>query len=269
MEISQESRSFGVFVMTSFLPGSQSFVPKLLRCGILLAALGSGEIRLARAQDCNHNGVADLEDIARGGSPDCNRNSIPDECEDGFPGKKANLTGVAPLGLIAADLDGDRRVDIATCNSLSNDVSVLLGNGDGTFLVEARFGVGVDPSALIASDLDGDGHLDLATANMTSNNVSVRLGNGEGAFQREVRFAVGNRPWALIASDFNGDGRMDLATANSGSLDVSILLGNGNGAFKDEVHFDVGRGLGAFCPTARANSHPRVRLLLKDYQGVG
>ena len=96
-----------------------------------------------------------------------------------------------------------------------NDVSVLLGNGDGTFQNQVRYAVGTDPTAVVAGDFNGDGRTDLAVANAGSGDVSVLLGNGDGTFQNQVRYAVGYRPSALVAGDFNGDGRTDLAVANS------------------------------------------------------
>ena len=97
----------------------------------------------------------------------------------------------------------------------SNDVSVLLGNGDGTFQSQVRYAVGTGPSALVAGDFNGDGRTDLAVANYGSNDVSVLLGNGDGTFQNQVRYAVGSSPSSIVAGDFNGDGRTDLAVANS------------------------------------------------------
>ena len=98
-----------------------------------------------------------------------------------------------------------------------NDVSVLLGNGDGTFQTRSTYAVGIAPAAIVTGDFTGDGRTDLAVANYDSNDVSVLLGNGDGTFQPRSTYAVGVRPDALVAGDFNGDGRTDLAVANAGS----------------------------------------------------
>src|SRR5262249_61310626 len=66
----------------------------------------------------------------------------------------------------------------------SAHVSVLLGNGDGTFQAAVNFGVGIRPAVVTVGDFNGDGIQDLAVANNGSNNVSVLLGNGDGTFQR-------------------------------------------------------------------------------------
>ena len=69
-------------------------------------------------------------------------------------------------------------------------MSVLLGNGDGTFQNQVRYAAGTSPSAIVAGDFNGDGRTDLAVAN-GSNDVSVLLGNGDGTFQNQVRYAAG------------------------------------------------------------------------------
>ena len=148
--------------------------------------------------------------------------------------------GTAPYALVAGDFNGDGRTDLAVANIGSNDVSVLLGNGDGTFQDQVRYAAGDEPFALVAGDFNGDGRTDLAVANAGSNDVSVLLGNGDGTFQDQVRYAAGDEPFALVAGDFNGDGRTDLAVANYDSGDVSVLLGNGDGTFQDQVRYAAG-----------------------------
>ena len=83
----------------------------------------------------------------------------------GFPQAPNFGVGDTPFSLVAADLNRDGRLDLATANAGSNDVSVLLGNGDGMFQAERRFAVGFFPLSLVAADLNGDGRLDLATGN--------------------------------------------------------------------------------------------------------
>ena len=143
---------------------------------------------------------------------------------------------------MAGDFTGDGRTDLAVANYKSNDVSVLLGNGDGTFQNQVRDPVGYGPAALVAGDFTGDGRTDLAVANSSDNDVSVLLGNGDGTFQNQVRDPVGAGPVSIAAGDFNGDGHTDLAIANSGSNDVSVLLGNGDGTFQNQVRNPVGTG---------------------------
>jgi hypothetical protein len=156
-----------------------------------------------------------------------------------FQPQKRFAAGTNVLGMTAADLRGDGRLDLVLVDR-SNEVSILLGNGDGTFQPEKRYAVGDYPGYVAVGDFDGDGHLDLAVSNFASNDISILLGNGDGTFQPQTRVATGTNPLAIVTGDFNGDGHLDLATANSGSNDVSVLLGNGNGTFQSQVRYLAG-----------------------------
>jgi hypothetical protein len=110
-------------------------------------------------------------------------------------------------------------------NQYGHDVSVFLGNGDGSFQAARSFAAGNAPAFVVAvGDFDGDGWLDLAVPNSFS--VAVLLGNGDGSFQAPLRFGAGNRPVSVAVGDFDGDGRQDLAVANQNSNDVSVLINN-------------------------------------------
>jgi hypothetical protein len=99
-------------------------------------------------------------------------------------------TGAAPRSLAVADLNGDGKLDLVAANSGSNGVSVLLGNGDGSFQAAVSYATDTTPAAVVAGDFDADGKLDLAVANSGSNTVSILLGNGDGSFQPAVSYAT-------------------------------------------------------------------------------
>jgi hypothetical protein len=145
--------------------------------------------------------------------------------------------GAGPHSVAAGDLRGNGKLDIVTANYFGNSVSVLLGNGDGTFTGHVDYSVGSAPQAVVAADLNGDGKLDLVTANSGSATVSVLLGNGDGTFQSPVNYAVGVTPTALTVADLNGDGKPDLVVANAFSRSISVLLGTGGGAFAPAVQY--------------------------------
>src|SRR5262245_9384897 len=154
-----------------------------------------------------------------------------------FPVGPNGGTGIKPVSVAVGDFNGDGNLDAVTAIQDSFNtikmVSVVLGNGDGTFQAPANIDIGRQPSFVQATDVNGDGKLDLLTANKADNSVSVLLGNGNGTFQSAATFAVGANtgPVALDVADFNGDSKLDLAVANNGASFVTLMLGNGTGGF--------------------------------------
>jgi len=148
--------------------------------------------------------------------------------------------GTYSTSVAVGDFNGDGKLDLAVANSGSNNVSILLGKGDGTFQAAVNYATGTEPFSVAVADFNGDGKLDLVVANEGSNNVSILLGNGDGTFQAAVDYGAGTYPDAVAVGDFNGDGKLDLVVANDGSSNVSVLLGNGNGTFQAAVDYGAG-----------------------------
>ena len=111
-------------------------------------------------------------------------------------------------------------LDLAVANFGSDDVSILLGNGNGTFVTPAvNFGAGDGPWSVAVGDFNNDTIQDLAVANALSDNVSILLGNGNGTFVTPaVNFGVGDQPFSVAVGDFNNDTIQDLAVANALSV---------------------------------------------------
>ncbi len=143
-------------------------------------------------------------------------------------------TGVSPTNLALADFNNDAKHDLAVTNQVSNDVSILLGTGTGSFLPQTSVPAGSSPYSVAAAKFNADNNFDLAVVNSGSNNVSILLGNGDGTFGPPTNFFVGPSPISVAVGDLNNDGNQDLAVANFGGFfsgSVSILLGNGAGSF--------------------------------------
>ena len=127
--------------------------------------------------------------------------------------------------MAVADLDGDTVPDLVTANFQSdNDVSVLRGNGDGSFRAAVSFAAGDGPASVAVAGFDDDSVPDLVVTNGSSNTVNVLLGNGDGTFQAAVSFVAGNGPASVAAADLDGDSLVDLVTANGNSDDVAALF---------------------------------------------
>src|SRR5437867_1290634 len=114
--------------------------------------------------------------------------------------------------LAIGDLNSDGNPDLVVANLFSSRVSVLLGNGDGSFGVHTDYGAG-DPFSLAIGDLNADGKPDVVTANWISNTVSVLLGNGDGSFGVKNDYPTSYVPQSVAIGDLNGDGKPDLALA--------------------------------------------------------
>ncbi|MBU8934630.1 MAG: VCBS repeat-containing protein [candidate division Zixibacteria bacterium] len=168
--------------------------------------------------------------------------SISAFSQDMFAPPVNYAVGDSPASVFSIDFNGDGYNDLATSTWGSDNVSILLGYGDGTFQSAVNYDAGDYPNSVFSIDFDGDGDNDLAIANGYVNNVWILLGNGDGTFQSAVNYFVSGHPVFVFSIDFNGDGDNDLATANHYNDDVSILLGNGDGTFQSAFDYHVGDG---------------------------
>lgn len=137
------------------------------------------------------------------------------------------------------DFNGDTFVDIASANHplLNNGyVSILLGNGDGTFGSANHIPISKEPGSITTGDFNSDGIIDIITANPRTDDITILIGNGNGIFSIDTSFMVGDGNDFIKSYDFNQDSKLDIITSNSWGDSFSILLGNGNGTFGPIVY---------------------------------
>jgi FG-GAP-like repeat/FG-GAP repeat len=160
-----------------------------------------------------------------------------------FPTFATYGAGSYPSSVALADLTGDGKLDLVVSNFTPGgigSVSVLLGNGDGTFQSQMQFATGPGPLSVAVADLNGDGIPDIVTANRYSGNLSVLLGNGNGTFQSQTNVGAGLEATSVTVADVNGDGKPDLVFTDYGFNQVDVLLGNGDGTFQSQTNFATG-----------------------------
>jgi hypothetical protein len=127
-----------------------------------------------------------------------------------------------------ADINNDNRLDIVTANYGTNNVGILLGQGNGSFDNQKMFATGDNshPYSITIGDFSKDGKLGIAVTNYDAKSVGILLGDGNGMFVRQTDYETSSNftPFIVAASDFNNDGQSEIVVAYNDTDDVNILV---------------------------------------------
>ncbi|MGZ4830577.1 MAG: FG-GAP-like repeat-containing protein [Candidatus Angelobacter sp.] len=212
---------------------------------------GSGSTQLIQA-DFNGDHIPDLATVNNAS------NTVSIYINNGDGTFRAHLefaTGSGPVSLAAVDLNKDGEMDLVVANNqadAAHSISILMGNGDGTFQTHRDISGGPFPNSITSGDFNHDGNQDIATSSSSpANAVFVNLGDGKSGVLAQktttgfgAKAAAGENPYAvtrIVRADFNRDGRDDLYYIECcGGFDVEVgawgvLVGNGDGTFTDHL----------------------------------
>ena len=140
-------------------------------------------------------------------------------------------------GIVAGDFNGDGKLDLAVADTIDligtgSYVSVLLGNGDGTFQTPVNAASTLMPSLMAVGYFNADKNLDLVVGSEGSGSLAVLLGNGDGTFQAPISAGASGSITGIVTGDFNHDGFQDVAAVMPDGQELEVVLGNGDGTFQ-------------------------------------
>ncbi|CAF4566284.1 unnamed protein product, partial [Rotaria socialis] len=149
-----------------------------------------------------------------------------------------------PNALTAYDFNKDRSLDIAVVNYGTQEILILRGYGNGTFLNVTRYptGNGSDPTSIILADINNDNHVDMIVSNHHTSCIGILLGRDNFTFDSIATYSIGSlaKPRSVAVGDFDNDGQLDIVVANYGANTVTVFLGYVKGNFTSQISYSAG-----------------------------
>ncbi|CAM4751681.1 unnamed protein product [Rotaria magnacalcarata] len=178
-------------------------------------------------------------------------------------------TTSAPAAVLVGEFSSDTRLDVVTINTGINNVTILLGYGDGSFGEHTDFSTGNNSSAscVTVGDFNKDNLLDIAVSNSKTNNAGILVDYGNGNSSKIRTFSTGHyfRLQSIVTCDLNHDNILDIAVANYGTSNIGILLGYGNGTLATQVTFSSETNISYSIAIGDFNSYTLLDVTVDNY----
>lgn len=190
--------------------------------------------------DFNGDGKPDLAFLTGSGAPSI-INVALNSGTGTFLTPQTTTIGTDAFAMNVFDFNNDGKSDVVATHGPINTVSILKGNGNGTFSV-STFSTSGNPVAVATNDFNNDSFSDLAVVDNTVHTVKVFSGDGAGNFSLTSSYTVCNLPWDIKCGDLNADGKKDLVVLGPNNDEISVLLANSSGGFLQAQHYAIGDG---------------------------
>lgn len=216
-------------------------IPNFIAPRLFMISSSSANKNIALG-DINEDGKLDLVAVDEI-SPQGSVSILLGNGDGTFQAVRSNIVfaGNVPSSIRVLDVNGDKKPDLITSNRVGGNVSVILGNGDGSFQSQIIVPSSQSPYDVAVDDINADGKQDLIVPDHINFSVSIHLGNNDGTFQSPRTYSTENGPYAVASSELNNDGKKDIIVTNQGNASISTLLGNGDGSFQARRTFSVGK----------------------------
>jgi len=189
----------------------------------------ANNVRGVAISDLDGDGYDDVITANRGGS----NISLFKNNGSGTFGSPVNINtiGNGETAVMMTDANNDGIMDAFIGCYSSNEIVLMLGDGNGNLTYSGRSGLGGQPWAIAVGDINGDGNADVAACLSSFNKIGVIFGNGSGGLGAVVNYNSGQFPLAIDIGDVDGDNDLDLISSDYISGDYKVYENNGSGGF--------------------------------------